>query len=159
MVRPCAGAKEEIMEVRELAEAFTRAFNSGDIDTLASFLSDDFRFSGPVPEPIGKDQWVGLSRILKAAFPDIKYNIRITGIEGNVVKTANQVTGTHTNGLDMSFMGMPVIPATGKAFSNPEETAETTVEGDKVTAMHVTIAEGGGLMGILAQIGVKPPQA
>jgi hypothetical protein len=50
------------------------------------------------------------------------------------------------------------IPATGKSISNPEERGETTVKDNKVTSVHINAVEGGGLMGILKQLGVEPPQ-
>lgn len=146
------------MSTREFAESFAEAFNAGDYDTVASYLADDFQLSGPVPEPIDGQQWIGMSKTLKAAFPDINYNLRVVGVEGNVVSTLTQLSGTHTGDLDLSAMGMGVIPATGKSFSNPEERGETTVNGNKIVSMHITPTEGAGLMGILAQIGVKPPQ-
>lgn len=145
------------MEPKEVAQAFVDAFNAGDLDTVASYLSDDFQFSGPVPEPVGSAEWLGLSRIFQAAFPGINYNMRIVSVEGNVVKTTSQVSGTHTGDLDLSAMGMGVIPPTGKSFSNPEEPGEATVEGDKVTSIHVQSGEGSGVMGILAQLGIQPP--
>lgn len=145
------------MGVQEVAESFASAFNSGDFDTVASYLTDDFQFSGPMPQPLSAQEWVGTLHGFKAAFPDIKYNLKIVSVEGNTVKTTTQLTGTHTGDLDLTAMGMAVIPPTGKSFSMPEESGETTVEGEKVKALTVDPAEGGGLMGILAQLGVQPP--
>jgi hypothetical protein len=145
------------MEPQEVAQAFADAFNAGDLDTVASYLSDDFQFSGPVPEPVGAAEWLGISRVFQVAFPDINYNLRIVGVEGNVVKTTTQVSGTHTGDLNLSALGMGVIPPTGKSFSNPEEPGEATVEGGKVTSIHIPSGEGSGVMGILAQLGIEPP--
>jgi hypothetical protein len=112
---------------------------------------------GPVPEPIGGVEWIGLSKSLKRAFPDIRYNVRIVSIEGDVVKTTTQLSGTHTGDLDLTAMGFGVIPATGISFSNPEEKGEAVVKGDKVVSLHVKSVEGSGLMGILQKIGVEVP--
>lgn len=79
-------------------------------------------------------------------------------MEGNVVRVTNQLTGTHTNDFDLSAMGLGVFPATGKSISNPEEQGETTVKDNKITSVHINAVEGGGLMGILKQLGVEPPQ-
>lgn len=145
------------MDARQVAESFAEAFNAGDLDTVASYLTDDFQLSGPTPEPVDGKQWIGLTKLMKAAFPDINYNLRVVGAEGNVVKTMTQVSGTHTGDLDLSAMGMGVIPATGKSFSNPEEPGEATIRGNKIASIHITPVEGAGLMGVLAQLGVKPP--
>ena len=145
------------MGTKEAAQAFVDAFNGGDLDTAASYLSDDFQFSGPVPKPIGSAEWIGLSKVFRVGCPDIKYNLTIVSVEGDVVKTTTQVSGTHTGDLDLSAMGMGVIPPTGKSFSNPEETGESTVEGDKIKSIHINPSEGGGVMGMLSQLGVQPP--
>jgi len=145
------------MDPQKVAQALVDAFNAGDLDTVASYLSDDFKFSGPVSGPIGAAEWLGMSRVFQVAFPDINYNLRIVGVEGNVVKTTSQVSGTHTGQLDLSALGVGVIPPTGKSFSNPEELGEAIVEGGKVTSIHIPSGEGSGVGGILAQLGIEPP--
>jgi predicted ester cyclase len=147
-----------MMSTRDLAEAFIAAFEAGDFDTVASYLSDDFAFSGPTPQPVGKDEWIWMSKALKAGFPDLRYNIRVIGVEGDVVRTVTQLTGTHTADLDLSFMGMGIIPASGERVLNPQEEGEATVEGNKIVAMHVYSTPETGLAGILTQLGVQLPQ-
>ena len=136
---------------------FLNAIQAGDWNTVASYLSDDFQFSGPVPEPVGKEAWLGLMQAYEVAFPDIKYNFELLGAEGNVTGASNQLTGTHTNDLDLTFMGMGVIPATGKSFSQPRQEGEATWDGDKVVSVHIHATPEEGLMALLAQLGVEPP--
>lgn len=145
------------MNTQEVAESFTtKMFVSKDVDSAGSYLAEDFKFSGPVPEPLGRKQWLGLMKIMNTAFPDINYHARILGVDGNVVKTVNQLSGTHTNDLDLSAIGLGVIHATGKSFSIPEEQGEATVKDGKITAMHLNTGQDSGLMGILRQLGVEP---
>ena len=146
------------METEDV-QAYADTFNAGNLDDAASYLSDDFQFSGPVPEPLNAAEYMGIMKTFQAAFPDIKFNLRFVSAGGNMAKTSNQLSGTHTGDLDLSAMGMGVIPATGKSFSIPEEASDVTVEGDKISSFHVLTQEGGGLMGILAQLGVQPPGA
>jgi predicted ester cyclase len=146
------------MNIQELAETFTGLLNSADFDTAASYLSEDFKFSGAVPKPVDGKQWIGILKTMKNAFPDFKMNVRIQSVEGNVIKSVNQLTGTHTGDFDLSAMGMGIIPPTGKSFVNARESGVTTVKDGKITSNHITPVEGGGLMGILAQLGVQPPQ-
>lgn len=145
------------MGMEEAMHAFAEALNAKDLDTVASYLADNYQFSGPIPEPVGKEEWLGLLNVLQTAFPDLQYNAVITGIEGNVVMSTNQLSGTHTGDLDLSMMGMGVIPATGNSFSNPVEDSEGTWDGEMLVSTHIHSGEGGGLMGILAQIGVELP--
>jgi hypothetical protein len=145
------------MGTREIAEAFMGAFEAGDFATAASYLSDNFQFSGPVPEPISGQEWLGLAAGMKAAFPDLTYNFHVTGVDGNVARTSSQVSGTHTEEWDLSMMGIGVIPPTGKTFSNTQEDGEGVVEGDQIVSIHIYAVEGSGLMGIFAQLGIQPP--
>jgi predicted ester cyclase len=151
------GKRNYPMKTNELAQAFVDAYNAGNLDKVASFLSNDFKFSGPVPEPIDSTEWLGLLRLFKTAFPDINYNLRLVSVEGNVVHTTSQVNGTHTGDLDISAMGMGVFSPTGKTFSLPEEPGEAIVEDDKVKSIHVQSGKGSGVMGILVQLGIQPP--
>jgi ketosteroid isomerase-like protein len=48
------------MNVKEIAAAYVKAFNEGDLNTLADYLAADFQFSGPIPQPVGRDQFLGL---------------------------------------------------------------------------------------------------
>lgn len=145
------------MSVTQLVQTFIDAFQAGDFDTAISMLSQDFQFSGPVPEPINAQQWMAIASIMKAAFPDINYNLNVLEAQGDKARISTQLTGTHTGDFDLSMMGMGVIPATGKAFSNAKEEGEVTVSEGKLTAWNSPPTEGAGLMAVLAQLGVEPP--
>lgn len=145
------------MNTQTIAQAFADAFNAGDLEKVAGYLAEDFQFSGPTPQPLGAREWLGMTQALQVAFPDIQYNLRILSVEGNKVTHTTQVSGTHTGELDLTPMGLGVIPATGKTFSNPEERGEAVIEGGKIVSIRVEAAEGSGLEGILRQIGVQPP--
>jgi hypothetical protein len=145
------------MEPQELVNEFVSAFNAGDYDKLTGYLSDDFTFSGPVPEPLGAEMWLALSQALKGGMPDINFHLHTMGGEGNVVNTGTIIEGTHTADLDLTPMGFGVIPASGQSVKLPHEAGKLTVEGDKIKSYEVESTEGGGLMGIMAQIGFQPP--
>jgi len=150
--------KEFAMDTKELAHSFVDAYNAGDMVKIASYLSDDFTFSGPVPEPIGSKEWLGMHSIFKTAFPDISYNLRVVSVEGNIVTTTSQLKGTHTGKIDLSAMGMGAYPPTGKSFSNREEFGEAIVENGKINSIHIKSGEGSGVIGMLKQLGIQPVQ-
>jgi hypothetical protein len=52
---------------------------------------------------------------------------------------------------------MPTIPATNKKVSLPEEHLIFTFEGDKVASLTSDNVPGGGVPGVLQQIGVPLP--
>jgi hypothetical protein len=87
----------------------------------------------------------------------MRINTQLVNIDGNVVHFTNQLAGTHTGDLDLSFMGMGVIPATGRSFSMARENGESVIADGYVVSTHVQPTEGAGLMAILHQLGVEVP--
>ena len=132
------------------------AVQGGDFEKAQATLADDFQFSGPVPEPISGPAWMGMSKSLKAAFPDLDYQFKIENIDGNAVNISAELKGMHSGDLDLSAMGMGVIPATNKSFAAAHEHGQSTVQDGKVKTWAMTPTEGAGLMAILGQLGVKP---
>jgi ketosteroid isomerase-like protein len=145
------------MDTKQVAEEFLAAFKSRDMKKCRSYLADGFTFSGPVPKPASADQWIGIMSGMQAAFPDLNYNIKITGYDGNKAMSTTQLTGTHTADWDLSALGMGVIPATGKHFSNPEEKGVMTIENGKIASFVIDAKEDSGVPGILKKIGVQMP--
>jgi len=145
------------MEGTQVVEDFLSSFRKRDMDGCLDCLSDDFEFSGPFPEPLKAQAWMGNVADMDAGIPDIKYNAKVVGVEGDKVTLTTQLSGTHTADLDLTAMGLGVISATGKSFSNPEASGVMTIADGKISSYPITPPEGGGLMGLLAQLGVEPP--
>jgi predicted ester cyclase len=145
------------MNKRETVQSFMDSVQEGDFENAETMLADDFQFSGPLPEPINKEAWVGMSTRLKTAFPDLDYHFKVIGAEGDVVKSTMQLSGTHRGSFDLTTMDMGVIPATNKAFSTKREKAKVTVKENKITALVVEPTEGADLKAILGQLGVSKP--
>jgi predicted ester cyclase len=145
------------MNKRETVQALLDAVQKGDFENAKSMLADDFQFSGPVPEPIERDAWLGMSHSLKTAFPDLDYHFKVIGTEGDVVRATSQLSGTHSGSFDLSGMNMGVIPATGKTFVATPEKTRITVKEDKITAWVVEPTQGAGLQAILKQLDVEIP--
>ena len=143
------------MNKRETVEALMDSIQKGDFEVVKSMLADDFQFSGPVPEPINKEAWLGMSASLKTAFPDLDYHFRVIGTEGDVVRTTSQLSGTHSGSFDLTGMNMGVIPATDKTFVATREKTKITVKENKITSWVVEPTQGAGLMEILKQLDVK----
>jgi len=129
----------------------------GDFVNAKSLLADDFKFSGPIPEPVNREAWLGMSASLKTAFPDLNYRFTVIDTDGDVVKTTSQLSGTHTGSFDLTNMKMGIIPATNKAFSAKLEKTRVTVKENKITSWAVEPTDGAGLKAILGQLGVNLP--
>jgi predicted ester cyclase len=146
------------MDAKETVQALMDSVQKGDFEKAKSLLSDDFTFSGPVPEPINADAWMGMSMSLKNAFPDLDYQFNIESMDGDTANISAELKGTHSGDFDLTAMHMGVIPATNKSFAAAHEHGKITVNGDKITAWATEATEGAGLMAILGQLGVKPPE-
>jgi hypothetical protein len=129
----------------------------GDFEKAKSLLSNDYQFSGPVPEPINAEAWLGIHKNLKKALPNLDYHFHVDGVEGDVTKISAELKGTHSGVLDLSPVGLGVTPATDKSFALPREHGKVTCKGDKVVSWVMDRIEGGGLMGILGQLGITVP--
>ena len=145
------------MNQREIVQSLMNSIQKGDFNNARTLLADDFQFSGPIPQPIDREAWLGMSASMKAAFPDLDYHFKIVGADDDIVRTTAQLSGTHRGSLNLTNMKMGVIPATNKAFSANLEKTKVTVKENKITSWAVEPTEGAGLKAILSQLGVKPP--
>jgi predicted ester cyclase len=143
------------MNKRETVQALMDSIQKGDFENAKTMLAEDFQFSGPVPEPINAEAWLGMSVSLKTAFPDLNYHFKVIGTDGDVVKSTSQLSGTHNGSFDLTGMNMGVIPATNRTFSAKLEKTKVTVKGTRVTGWIVEPTEGAGLTEILKQLDVK----
>lgn len=144
------------MNKRETVQALMDSVQKGDFELATSMLADDFQFSGPVPEPINKKDWLEMSINLKAAFPDLDYHFKMIGTDGNVVRFTSQLSGTQTGTLNLANMKMGTTPATNKTVSAKTAKTRVTLKNDKITSWAVEPADGASLSAILGQLGVKP---
>jgi hypothetical protein len=145
------------MNAVETVQAVLAAIEASDWERARSHLGDEFTFSGAVPEPIGPDVWLGIHRALAAAMPDFSFNARgLHGEDGKVVGQV-QLTGTQTRELALPLPGFSPIPPTGRRVSLPAEGIAATLLGDRLVNYDVSLVEGGGLPGILTQLGATIP--
>src|SRR5215831_12892759 len=141
----------------ETVQAFSTALEAHDFEKAASYLSDDFVLSGPIPQPLGKHEFIAVQTAFENAFQDWSFNSHDEVEQGDKVVAAVQITGTHTHDLVLPMPGMPPIPATGKRVSLPQERITFTFKGDKIAGLTSDNVPGGGVPGVLAQIGVPLP--
>ena len=143
------------MNKRETVQALMDSVQKGEFELAKSMLSDDFQFSGPIPEPINKTDWLEMSINLKAAFPDLDYHFKMIGTDGDVVRSTTQMSGTHTGTLNLLKMNLGTTPATNKLVSAKMAKTRITIKKDKITSWVVEPTDGADLTAILGQLGVK----
>jgi hypothetical protein len=145
------------MSNTDLVKATLAAFESGDTKKADSLISDDLVFAGPVPQPMGKREFLGLQGALVAALPDWKFNAAEFKEQGDKVTVKVHISGTHTKPLTLPPLGIQSLAATGKHVQLPYESLTITVKDGKATRIEAGNVEGGGVPGLLGQLGVKMP--
>jgi predicted ester cyclase len=141
----------------DLVKATLAAFEAGDTAKAASMLADDMVFAGPVPQPIPKSEYVGLQSALIAAIPNWKFNLSDLKEDGDKVMGKVHISGTHTQPLTLPALGIQALPPSGKHIQLPHEPITVTIKNGKATRIEAKVAPGGGVPGLLAQLGVNIP--
>ena len=141
----------------ETAKRFADLLESRDVKGLQDFLSDDFKAES-VARELNKQQTLGYLQIFFTAFPDHHFGFSNFEEKEGLVYCTGRETGSHKGILDIEPFGIPVtLPPTGRSFKLPKTTFTFRLEGGVVTSFGEEVVEGGGLAGILAQLGVKLP--
>jgi hypothetical protein len=140
------------MSTSDLVKEVFNALDDGDYDIVSANLDRDFKFSGPTPNPIGKQEFIAFERALRRAMPDLKHNCSVLW-EGKESEARGEVrvTGTHQNVLDLSYV--PKVEATSKRVKLPTERWTARVKNGRIVSFAAEVGPDGGLLGILKQIG------
>jgi len=146
------------MENEKIAESFFNAIEKNDFTTAESYLSNNFKITGVGPEPLGAKEFLGVHRAFNKGMPDFKFNYKIGSVSKNIVETKVKLTGTHFKDMPSPAPGFPNIPATNKTLRMPEEKVRFTFKDNKIEALHIESVPGGGLPGVLKQLGVEIPK-
>ncbi|HLG66074.1 MAG TPA: hypothetical protein VKY19_29420 [Ktedonosporobacter sp.] len=89
--------------------------------------------------------------------PDFSYNLDQVQQQGSKVTALIQITGTHTGNLSLPLFGLRSTQPTGIAIVQPQVPCEFQVDAGKVVGARVEQVPGGGLSGLLQQIGAELP--
>jgi predicted ester cyclase len=133
------------------------ATEAGQFNKFSDILADDLVFAGPVPEPVGKREFVGLQTALVKAMPDWKFNASDFKMNGDKVIVNIQITGTQTGALSLPMPGFPNVPPSGKHVSIPAQPTTFTVKNDKIVRIEADADPNAGVPGILSQLGIPMP--
>ncbi len=134
----------------ETVRSLITAMEAGDWARVADYLTDDFIISGPYPQPEGKQTFIAIQQVVKAAFPDWKYSLSDVREEGDTVRLMLGSSGTHRGTFTVA--GVADIAPTGRRVTLPPSPAVYTLRHGKVSALHVTPVAGAGMSGALAQL-------
>ena len=95
------------MSVEENKAVVLRAFeeiNRGDLDAASGYVAPDLALNG---EQIGREAYKRRDEAMRAAFPDLRYDIEDLVAEGDTVVARWRMTGTHEGDLAGPTMSVP----------------------------------------------------
>lgn len=142
----------------ELVQAHLRAIEAGDWKTAEAQLDPDFSMQVkgmPFFVKIPFADALAMHKARKKAFPDFTFNEKLDSLEGNSVRVAVFLKGTHTGFLDYPIKEVPKLEATGKTIDLPAEYFTYFFENDRILRIYGEIPEGHGPPALKQQLGVK----
>lgn len=146
-----------IQTPKDVVRAWVDAMNRGDVEAAMAMLTADATIVGPAPEPLTRDEFAAIHYALSRAIPDWNFHARDYRERGEDVLVRFEITGTHTGDLLLPLGNAPKIAATGKPIRQPLEEPIFSVSDGRITALRLPHVAGGGVGGILAQIGAPLP--
>jgi predicted ester cyclase len=124
-----------------------------------TYLSDDFQNLDKDGNLLmNREMYTGMGQLLYAAFKDLKFVISDLKEVGEGVIVTGHFEGIHTSDLDLSGMGLGIIPASGKKVMWPDSSNLFKIVGEKIVSIEA-YGDSGGVESFLAALGIKAPAA
>lgn len=140
-----------------LIEEMITALQSSDLELASNVMADTFTVTGLLPKTLNKRQFLAVQSELLVAMPDFSYNLSNLRSHDDGVHAIIRISGTQTHDLALPLFGVENIAATGLAVSLPQTRVTYQIENNKVVRMNVESVIGGGLNGLLQQVGAELP--
>ena len=150
------------MSATDTVRSFINALEANETATATNVLTDNFMFSGWTPQPMNKQQFLGMISELKEGIPGLMFNLHNLDeqddIEQGAKVTGNmQIAGYQSDSFSIPTLSLPPIPQMGKSISLPVEDVTFIVQSEQVARMTVKRTPGGGMEGLLHQLGTDSP--
>jgi predicted ester cyclase len=137
--------------------AFISALEANEQETAANFLIDDFMATGWTPQPLDKNAFLTVIGGLKSGIPGLMFNMHNIAEEGAVINATFQIAGYQTDTFSLPPLSLPPIPQMARSISMPAEDVSFTLIDEKIKLMSVKPTRGGGISGLLHQLGFDAP--
>lgn len=139
----------------EIVREFMTALDNNERDVYENYLAENFTFTGWTPKPLDRAGFLEVVRGLEHGLPGLTYNLHNVLEEGhNQVGATWQVTGYQSDSFVIPVLGLPPIPQTGQSVSMPPENVLYTLQGEQIRIIDVERVDGGGIKGLIAQLGI-----
>ncbi len=145
------------MSAIDIVRAFLTAIENNEKEGTVNPLADDFLFTGWTPKPLDKADFITTFAELKSGIPGLMFNLHNLSEEGNRVMGSIQIAGYQSDSFSIPPLSLPPVPQMARSISLPTEDVTFELTGDKITRWSVHHVEGGGIKGLLHQLGVDAP--
>ena len=145
------------MSAIDTVRAFVTAVENNEQEDITNPLGDDFLFSGWTPSPLNKADFIAVFAELKSGIPSLMFNLHNLAEEGNSVTGSIQIAGYQSDAFSIPQLSLPPVPQMARSVSLPVEDVTFTMLGDKITRWSVHHVPGGGIRGLLQQLGFDAP--
>lgn len=138
-----------------IVEEFLIAIEQRNFTKAEELLSGSFRVTGVGPDTLDGSDFMSIHRALGSGIPDFRFNYEFLKEKAGIVTVKFHITGSHTKSMPAPYAGLRTIAPTNKPINMPDETVVFNIRDNKIQRMQVEHVEGGGLPGLLKQIGVE----
>lgn len=149
------------MSTTETPENIVRDFMStldnNDLETATSYLADTFVFSGWTPKPLDKAGFLDVIKNIKEGIPGLSFNLHNVLAQNTEITGVIHITGYQTDSFIIPSLGTPPIPQTANSISLPTEDVTYQLAAGQISSMHVQHVPGGGVTGLIKQLGIDLP--
>ena len=142
----------------DLVKGWMSAYESGNLVYIREHTTEDFTVSGAAPQPISRNDFIELLPHLIRALPDWRFNASNYKQVSDRITCSVRISGIHSGVLDLPMMNIHGYQPTGKRVRLPLEQNTYVVRDGKVARLEVEKVEGGGIPGLLTQIGAMETQ-
>jgi hypothetical protein len=138
----------------DIAQNLMNALDDNNRAAASSLLDEDFLLIGWTPRPLDKRGFLETVRSLKEGIPGLAFNLSDVQEQPQAIVSATiQITGHQTDSFILTPLGTPPIPQLDGTVSMPREPVEYAFNNLKVSTMRVKQVDGGGIQGLLRQLG------
>jgi hypothetical protein len=154
--------QQDMTHATEIVTAFMQVLEAKEFTRAAGYLSDAMILTGFTPAPLSKKQFINVMSELAEGFPNLAYNFHgikeeEQTLEGSLVRGLVGITGTQVDSFKLPELGIGPIPQLAGSVSLPEEQWEYLVDTNTIASIRVVRKSGGGMEGLLNQLGVHDP--
>ena len=150
------------MSATDTVKNFITALEANETAAATNALTDNFMCQGWTPKPLDKASFLHVIAELKSGIPGLMFRLHNVSEDndieqGSIVRANIQLAGYQSDAFSIPELSLPPIPQMGKSISLPVEDVAFIVSGEQIARMNIKHIPGGGIEGILNQLGISAP--